>query len=287
LNDSIARNASIEVGAIGHCFRPRRRGSIFPELRTVMTPSRYALYLTPLPDSDLWRFGCDVVGRDALTGQSCEGFAPEGHEIEAWRQLTSEPRRYGFHATVKAPFRLRADLDVVDVIDHVAALARTFHPFEAGELRVGAMATDDGRAFVALKPDGAAKGLHAFEERVVRTLDVLRTPLSEGERRRRDSRLSPRQRYYLEAWGYPYVIDEFRPHFTLTNAVADPARIMKSLEWEFSLRVSSRTLLVDALTLFGESEPGGEFRILRRFPLGGSRPARRRSSRVAAAAFID
>jgi hypothetical protein len=73
----------------------------------------------------------------------------------------------------------------------------------------------------------------------------------------------------------------------LSNAVPDPAPIVKSLEWEFSLRVASRAMRVDAVTLFGEMSPGGDFRILRRFPLGRSQRQRRLSSRVAAAAFID
>ena len=253
-----------------------------------MTPFRYALYLTPSPDSDLWRFGRDVIGRDAATGLSCEGFAPEGYDLEAWRILTSEPRRYGFHATIKAPFSLRADLDFVDLTDRVAAFARSFKPFDAGGLHVGAMAAGDGRAFVALRPEGRSRALQSFEASAVRTLDALRAPLTDDERARRDvARLTPRQRYYLEAWGYPYVIDEFRPHFTLTNPVADPAPLIKSLQWEFSLRVASRTLRVDAVTLFGEVSPGGDFTILRRFPLGRSNRGRRVSSRVGAAAFID
>jgi hypothetical protein len=253
-----------------------------------MSSRRYALYVAPPTDSDLWRFGCEVIGRDALTGDALEGFAPEGHEPEAWRALTSDPRRYGFHATLKAPFHLRADLDVVDLMDHVAAFARTLTPFDAGELRPGAMATDDGRAFVVLKPRGQSKSLRSLEEATVRGLEAVRAPLSQEERVRRNvARLSPRQRYYLEAWGYPYVIDEFRPHFTLSNAVPDPAPIVKSLEWEFSLRVASRAMRVDALTLFGEMSPGGDFRILRCFPLGRSQRQRRLSSRVAAAAFID
>ncbi|MFY9969037.1 MAG: DUF1045 domain-containing protein [Roseiarcus sp.] len=253
-----------------------------------MSYRRYALYLTPPPESDLWRFGCDVIGRDALTGDLRAGFAPEGHELEAWHDLTSDPRRYGFHATLKAPFRLRADLDAIDLMDNIAAFARTVSPFDAGELHVGAMATDDGRAFVVLKPRPHSKALRALEEAAVRGLDAVRAPPTQEERLRRDiSRLSPRQRYYLEAWGYPYVIDEFRPHYTLTNAVPDPARLVKSLRWEFSLRVASRQMRVDALTLFGETAPGGEFRILRRFPLGRSLRPRRLSPRVAAAAFID
>src|SRR5271165_5769651 len=251
--------------------------------RIRMPPFRYALYLTPPPDSDLWRFGRDVIGRDAATGLSCEGY-----DVEAWRSLTSEPRRYGFHATVKAPFRLRADLDFVDLTDRVTAFARSFKPFDAGELHVGAMAAADGRAFVVLRPEGRSKALQSFEACAVRTLDALRAPLAEDERTRRNvSKLTPRQRYYLEAWGYPYVIDEFRPHITLTNAVADPAPLIKSLQWEFSLRVASRTMRVDAVTLFGEASPNGDFRILRHFPLGRPNRGRRVSSRVAAAAFID
>jgi Protein of unknown function (DUF1045) len=253
-----------------------------------MSYCRYALYLTPPPESDLWRFGCDVIGRDALTGDLREGFAPEGHKLEAWHDLTRDPRRYGFHATLKAPFRLRADLDAIDLMDNIAAFARTVSPFDAGELHVGAMATDDGRAFVVLKPRPHSKALRALEEAAVRGLDAVRAPPTQEERLRRDiSRLSPRQRYYLEAWGYPYVIDEFRPHYTLTNAVPDPAPLVKSLKWEFSLRVASREMRVDALTLFGETAPGGEFRILSRFPLGRSLRPRRLSPRVAAAAFID
>ena len=244
-----------------------------------MSHSRYALYLAPPPDCDLWRFGCDVIGRDALTGRSVDGFAPEGHDVEGWRGLTSEPRRYGFHATLTAPFRLRADLDFVDLMDSVPAFARHCSPFDAGELHVGEMKTADGRAFVVLKPKGGATELRVFEERAVRALDALRAPLTTAERLRRNvARLTPRQRYYLEAWGYPYVLDEFRPHFTLTNAILHAGPAAKALEWEFRLRVASPALRVDALTLFGERELDGEFEIVRRFPLGHAKRAQRSNS---------
>jgi hypothetical protein len=252
------------------------------------TQLRYALYLAPPTETELWRFGCDVIGRDAMTGASCDGFAPEGRSPNSWRSMTSEPRRYGFHATLKAPFRLRADLDVADLIDNVAEFASKFAPFDAGVLNVGAITTGDGRAFVVLRPQGALTELRSFEASVVRMLDPMRAPLTEGERKRRKSaRLTPRQAYYLDAWGYPYVLDEFRPHFTLTNAISDAARVARALEWEFSLRVASHALRVYALTLFAESEPGGEFNILRRFPLRRAKPARRSPSRVLAPAFVD
>lgn len=253
-----------------------------------MSHSRYAVYLTPPFESDLWKFGCHVIGRDAATGKDLEGFAPEGHEAEPWRKLTDEPRRFGFHATLVAPFRLRADLEIVDLVDDVAAFAAASRPFEAGDLQVGKIATADGRAFVALKPVGPAKELHAFADMTVRGLDPMRAPLTDAERRKREAaRLTPRQRYYLDVWGYPYVLCEFRPHFTLTNALVDAKTVEKALARDFQMRVSSPKLRVETLALFGERESDGQFEILRNFALGHGRRARRVAAGVAAAAFID
>jgi hypothetical protein len=271
----------------GYCPVRRDCASMPPVIAPPANQSRYALYLAPPPDSDLWRFGCAVIGRDPLTGAACEGFSPEGYPLDSWRSMTSDPRRYGFHATLKAPFPLRLDLDPADLFDGVAELARRHSPFDAGELSVGVVKAGHGLAFVALKPQGALKELRSFEASIVRGLDRLRAPFVEsGREYRRSERLTPRQAYYLHAWGYPYVLDEFDPHFTLTNAIPDADRVARLLEWEFGLRVPSRPLHVAALTLFGQGEPGGEFRILRRFPLGRPRDPRR-STRALATAVLD
>jgi hypothetical protein len=257
-----------------------------PEMAPPANQLRYALNLTPPPDSDLWRFGCDVIGRDAGTGASCDGFSLKGCPPASWRSMTSDPRRYGFHATLKAPFSLRLDVDVAELFDRIAEFARKFSPFDSGELAVEVVKAGHELAFVALKLQGASKELRSFEASVVRGLDRLRAPCVEGGRKYRGSEpLTPRQAYYLHAWGYPYVFDEFHPHFTLTNAIADAERVARLLDWEFGLRVASRVLRVDALTLFGQSEPAGEFRILRRFPLGAPHRTRRSSRRVLAAVF--
>jgi hypothetical protein len=252
-----------------------------------MSHSRYALYLTPPLQSDLWKFGCDVIGRDVATGEEIEGFAPDGQDGRSWPKLTEEPRRYGLHATLVAPFRLRVDLEAFDLIDEVAAFAGANRPFDAGELQVGRIATADGRAFVALKPVRPARE-RAFAEKAVRRLDGLRAPLTDAERRKRGAtRLTPVQRYYLDVWGYPYVLSEFRPHLTLTNALVDARPVEKALSWDFQMRVGSPKLRVDTLTLFGERESDGQFEILRDFPLGHGRRARRVAARAPAAALTD
>ena len=231
--------------------------------------ARYAIYLAPPIESELWSFGSQVLGRDAETGETVDGFAPDGYEAETWRALVAEPRRYGFHATIKAPFRLNPASTLDDLEARIATLARKIEPFDAGSLRVSTLPLAKGRTFVALTPEKPSAELGPLEANVVRKLDPLRAPLTAAEVERRvPERLSPRQRYYLDAWGYPFVLDEFRLHFTLTGAVADPEAIMTKLAAEFERSVSSPTLRVDSLALFAQDDAQADFRVVGRFPLG-------------------
>ena len=233
-------------------------------------PARYAVYLVPEPASALWRFGCDALGRDAVTGEPCSGFAIDRIGAKSWRELTAEPRRYGFHATLKAPFRLDAGRNADELFAAVETLAAGLAPFEAGPLGVSTIAVGRNRAFVALTPIAPSAELARLEGAVVRSLDAFRAPLAEAERERRDpERLTQRQRETLEAWGYPYALEEFRPHFTLTNAIAGAERIAAAMAREFERRVASPLLRVDALALCAESGPERLFTIVHRFPLGG------------------
>jgi hypothetical protein len=148
-------------------------------------------------------------------------------------------------------------------------------PFDAGLLRVGRFPAGEGRAFVALRPEKPSGELARLEAKIVRKLDPLRAPLTAAEvQRRAPERLSPRQRYYLDAWGYPYVLDEFRMHFTLTGAVADSDAIMAKLAAELARWVSSPALRVDSLALLAQDGADHDFRIVGRFPMGGNGSAK-------------
>ncbi len=152
----------------------------------MMNPLRYAVYLAPPPESALWRFGSAVVGRDAASGEAQLGFAPDGFDATAWRSMTTEPRRYGFHATIKAPFRLAEDASLSDLSTALAELAHAQTPFSAGRLAVSTLALGEGAAFVALTSPTPSPKIAEIEERVVRGLDAFRAPLNEAERARRD-----------------------------------------------------------------------------------------------------
>ncbi len=234
-------------------------------------PARYAIYLAPAPDSALWRFGSEVIGRDAATGAEISSFAPHGFDAATWRGMTVEPRRYGFHATIKAPFRLCENESEEALSEAAAELAAAQRPFDAGALRVSALPVGAAKAFVALTPASPSPEIASLENVVVRKLDRFRAPLTPAERARRNpDQLSARQRENLDSWGYPYALDEFRAHFTLSDSLVDSAPVADALAREFAARVAAPTLIVDALVLFAQSRAGGDFAILRRFPFRGA-----------------
>ena len=163
---------------------------------------RYAIYYLPPADSALWRFGCSVIGYDSSNGRDVEACVPDFD----MKPLTSEPARYGFHATLKAPFRLRESLSEADLIEALAAFARDQAPVEMGCLELKCIA-----GFIALAPKAQHSRLDEFAALCVEKFDVFRAPMSVDEQRRRMSgALTSCQQTYLDLWGYPYVLEEFR-----------------------------------------------------------------------------
>src|SRR5438876_2656869 len=84
--------------ARGGCSRVMR---LYPAL--MATFPRYAIYYVAAPGTDLDRFGTQLLGYDAYSGADL----PFPNDIirmaPNWRDMTKDPRKYGFHATLKAP----------------------------------------------------------------------------------------------------------------------------------------------------------------------------------------
>src|ERR1700682_4742345 len=85
----------------GSCSRVTRLYSA-----DMATFPRYAIYYVAAPGTELDRFGTQMLGYDAVSGDDLP--FPDGIMQMApdWRDLTKDPRKYGFHATLKAPLSL-------------------------------------------------------------------------------------------------------------------------------------------------------------------------------------
>jgi putative phosphonate metabolism protein len=227
---------------------------------------RYALYFAPQPETGLAKLGARWLGRDARTGEKLRQPPIAGVDRESFEALTAEPRRYGFHATMKAPFRLAEGFGERDLLAAVDSFAETAAPVMLDRIAISRI----GR-FLALTPVRPQACLGRFATSVVKTFDAFRAPLSPVElERRRRSRLTPAQDELLALWGYPYVMDEFRFHLTLTDA-GDPAvlDLIEPAARVFFADPLENPLAIEAIALLVEPAPGEPFRLVADRPLKG------------------
>jgi putative phosphonate metabolism protein len=224
---------------------------------------RFAIYYAPGADSPLHRFGRACLGRDAISGAESTPFAVDGVVAGRWREMTASPRRYGFHATLKPPFRLVEDRSPEELIQALVAFASARRSLSAVPLRVARIAD-----FLALVPIESSPELSTLAEACVRDFDEFRAPPSAGERARRMNRsLTPRQRDLLDVWGYPYVLEEWRFHMTLASGLRphETEQLRRALE-RLAEHGGGTSLLVDGVCLFEQPDAGAPFLLTRRFP---------------------
>ena len=222
---------------------------------------RYAIYYTPPPGAfataaATW-LGYDVqTARDVA--QPAVADLPGG-----LADATKGARKYGFHGTIKAPFRLADGFKAADLAQATRRLADGLAPVEMAGLQ---LVDIDG--FLAFVPSGDADELTDLAAHVVRSLDPYRAALSDAEfARRNPDQLTPRQRELLAVYGYPHVMEEFRFHLTLSDRLtpADQAPIATAAAQHFNA-VLPQPFVVSDICLMGE-DGVGRFHLLGRYPL--------------------
>ena len=175
------------------------------------------------------------------------------------------PRRYGFHATLKPPFRLADGMTEPMLLRHLLHFTGQHQPIPLPRLEVVRL----GNRF-ALAPERPCPDLNHLASSVVMHFDAFRAPLSEAELERVDTeRLSASQFSNLHRFGHPHVMDEFRFHMTLTGPVGSTEMPVfeKVLKRYFEPILQRPQMLVN-LALFVETEPGAPFLVHSLHPLG-------------------
>jgi putative phosphonate metabolism protein len=230
-----------------------------------MSAPRFAIYFVPERAGALYTFGAALIGYDCYTGGEIAQPADLGIDPAEWSALTAAPRHYGFHATMKAPFRLcapGAEPELAHALATFVARREPVPPFEI-ELRLL-----DG--FAALVPSRPFAPLDALAADCVAAFDGFRAPPTADERARRlAAELSAAQRENVDRWGYPHVFDEFRWHMTLTGRLpaARQASVLKILGERFSALGDGRIASIDRLALVRQDDPGARFRVVHNLQL--------------------
>jgi putative phosphonate metabolism protein len=221
---------------------------------------RYAIYYTP-------QAGAFAAAAAAWLGWDLAGARPVAQPSpdlpRPLAEVTAVPRKYGFHGTIKPPFRLADGVSFTDLDEAVAGMASGLKPVAFPALQIINL-----HGFLALVPQGDPAALQALAGEVVRMLDPYRATLTETEiARRRPERLTPRQRDLLATYGYPYVMEELRFHLTLSGPLSDAEVpvVTQAAAQHFAQTLPQPFRLGD-LSLCGEDDQG-RFHLLHRYAL--------------------
>jgi Protein of unknown function (DUF1045) len=216
---------------------------------------RAAIYWAPALSDPIWDLGSQWLGRDAATGTTLK--QPDVPNIV---ELTSTARLYGFHCTLRSPMRLATSLDeFCATAEHIARASLPF-PLPPLEPR-------DFGGFLALGLTASCPEIRVLADLCVRETDRHRAPLAPAEAaRRRAPGLSRRQEAMLRRWGYPYVMEEWFFHTTLTRRLNSLERdsVVPQVERHFGTSLATPRM-VDEICVF--TQKGGDFLISERFAL--------------------
>ncbi|GAA3867051.1 DUF1045 domain-containing protein [Celeribacter arenosi] len=224
---------------------------------------RFAVYYVP-PTGPFADFAARWLGWDAVTGRDMVHPDMDGLPLPV-SDITATPRKYGFHGTIKPPFRLADGSSRARLESDLGRLAARLKPVECEALQLHRLG-----GFLALVPTGNTRDLAALAAEVVMGLDAHRRPAPPEELARRRARgLSADQESNLVEWGYPYVLDAFQFHLTLSGEL-DPEgaeKVAEVLEPAI-MPLTPRPFSVSELTLCGAGDDG-RFHVLHRYPLTG------------------
>jgi hypothetical protein len=230
---------------------------------------RYALYFAPAPGSAWDEAGSRWLGRSAGRGLALSQPAVAGVPAARFASLTAAPRRYGWHGTLRAPFALAPGVPPEVLGEAVRELAKGFRPFAMPSL--SARRLDGFLALVPQSDDDAVRRIGDISRALVTGLHPLAAALGPDElMRRRAAGLTPEEDALLVRWGYPFVLDRFRFHLSLTGPLRGvEAPVVRAIEsaalgWFQSLPPCA----FDAIAIFAEPTSGADFVLAERVELG-------------------
>jgi putative phosphonate metabolism protein len=232
-----------------------------------MPAFRYAIYAAPRAGDRLADVGAALLGYYAESGAEVPQLVPDGLDPADWREITEEPRRYAFHGTLKAPFRLADGTTEEELLATAKAFAAA-QPAMDVPLHLSRM----GGRFLALVPVAPMPDLDKLADDAVEKFDRFRAPPNGAELARRlAAPLTERQRGHLERWGYPYVLEDFRYHMTLTGPL--PPERIEAVEAALAATVRRElgqrpVLRLRSIAVFVQPAADVRFRLQADLPLG-------------------
>jgi hypothetical protein len=221
---------------------------------------RYAVFFVPAADSALYRFGSSILGYDCYTGLTVDRPIEFGAHLRDWIKLTEEPARYGFHATLKAPFRLLPTCTEAQLASAVQSFVGLVYALPMVKPAVQVVS-----GFAAIVAAEADPSLATLAASCTTIFDAFRAPITPQERARRIALgLNESQLQNLDRWGYPFVLSDYQFHMTLTGQIQGRrrAQTLAVIRQCFARMLGEQPFYVDRIALVKQQSPLAAFRVV-------------------------
>ena len=136
---------------------------------------RYALYYAPRPEEGLAVAASQWLGWNPEPGRGRPVPLSSGIDPERLTEITAEPRRYGFHGTLKAPIVLADETSEGDFLGAVGRFAASQRPLAVPSIKLAELS-----GFLALVPTARCPDLQDLADRCRLSLLAHREPLPHG-----------------------------------------------------------------------------------------------------------
>lgn len=234
---------------------------------TALTPAlarhlvSFAIYFIPSETSPLYRFGSEILGYDIRRRQ--RGDSP-------WPEMVGDAADFGFHLTLCDSLYFLGEEQVRYAVAEAEYLSSELKPFDLTNLRIAPGFPHASALALALAdPGGQLEMLHhELVQRVYRRAAASNYTLGLAKLDR-DADI---QRAQLMLWRYrvPYILNRFRPHFTLLTRVPSEQRdrIAAALAERFQLAGCATTIRVERVAVMARPMLRGPWEIRQEIPLG-------------------
>ncbi len=218
-----------------------------------LTP--FAVYLIPADETPLYEFGSQVLGYDVRGKSSL---------LSPWSPSVGTAADFGFHLTVADALYLgsRRELDLL--IKEIEFISREFKPFTVDFSWQEGFPNVNSIAVVCAEESGVLESLHfemiarCYRQALGSNYSMDLVPVDRSSSAERNKLMI--QRYHA-----PYILQQFKPHFTLlTNLPQTPLEresVVSSLYKAYRERIRLEKIEIASICIMTRSRAGRPWQI--------------------------
>jgi hypothetical protein len=219
----------------------------------------FAVYLIPQKGSPLYDFGSDVLGysvRDTQVRRS------------EWSDDVGAAAEFGIHVTVADALYCTSSKDVSLICEEVAFVARQFRPFRVHVRPEKGFPNASSVALVCEDSSGSLEALHhEMVARVYRSAAASNYSLGLAHADRDTD--DERARLMIKRYHAPYVLQRFKPHFSLATSVSKERmdQVFSGISRLYAQRQVPSHVEISTIAVMARDDSSGRWRILKEYSL--------------------